>query len=278
MIPQGENAAEVQTPGYTERNRQILLATGRTDLFARLVEGRLGFARMGERVAPEFNAQHIAHGMQVLPQVPMLLSFDFGLNPSCIAAQVSTTGYLLIQKAWTRENVGIKQLLQQDVHPWLTQQPVEHWSYLGGHEAREREQSDSEETALKMIMQVLGSAPYRPGPVSWSARRDAVHDALTRTPGGLPWVRISATGAALLIHALDSGWFYPTDSQGKVRREGQPDKRSKSDHLGDAFSHLVAVLLRKTDSQSRSVQPEKRPTTRVPRLVPGYGGASRTGV
>lgn len=266
MVPSSENAAERETPGYAERNRQILLATGRTDLFARLVEGRLGYAQVGERVTPEFNASHLSPGLVPLPSLPMILSFDYGLNPSCIAAQVSSQGALLIHRAWTRQNVGMKQLLQQDIHPWLTQQSTNQWWYCGGPEANEREQSDSEETALRMILRTLGPAAYRPGPVSWSARRDALHDALTRTPNGLPWVRVNPQGAALLVRALDGGWHYPTDSAGRVRNEGQPNKKSQWDHLGDAFAHLCAVLLRKTDSQSRSVKraDPRVSTTRFP--------------
>ena len=151
--------------------------------------------------------------------------------------------------------MGMRQLLEQDVHPWLAQQPISSWSYCGGPEAREREQSDSEETALRMIIKTLGAAPYQSGPVSWSARRDALRDGLTRTPGGIPWIRINPQGAAYLVRALDGGWFYPTDSQGHVRNEGQPNKKSRFDHIGDAFAHLLATVLKKTDYQSRHPRP-----------------------
>lgn len=280
MVPPSECAAEKEHPGYREQNRQILLATGRNDLFARLVEGRIGYAQVGAKVTPAFNASHLAPGIQVMPNIPIILSFDFGLNPSCIAAQLSPQGYLLIHRAWTRQGVGMKQLLELDVHPWLAQQPTTHWWYCGGPEAREREQSDSEETALKMIIQKLGPAAYRAGPVSWSARRDAMDDALTRTPGGLPWVRISQTGAPFLVRALDGGWHYPTDSMGRVRREGQPDKKSVFDHVGDAFAHLCAVLLHKTDAAARSVSSPTRAHSHVRYTSPTRSSAvtTRTGV
>jgi hypothetical protein len=276
MVPPSECAAEKETPGYTERNRQILLATGRTDLLARLVDGRIGYAQVGERVTPEFSSMHIVNGLTIIPRVPIILAFDFGLNATCIAAQITPQGYLHILRAWTRENAGMKQLLTTDVQPWLAQQPVESWWYCGGPEAREREQSDSEETALRMIVNTLGNASYRAGPVSWSARRDALRDALTRTPGGLTWIRVSQQGAALLIRALDGGWHYPTDSMGHIRNNGQPDKRSKWDHLGDAFSHLCAVLLKKTDNSSRSVQKQRPSLVRHNHTV--YTGSTRTGV
>lgn len=280
IIPPEECPAELETPGYREGMRQVLLATGRNDLVARLVDSRVGYAQVGERVTPQFSAAHLDPGIQVVPNLPMLLAFDFGLNPSCIAAQLTPRGYLFIHRAWSRANVGMKQLLELDVQPWLSQQLTQSWSYIGGHEATEREQSNSEETALKMIVRTLGAAPYRPGPVSWSARRDALHDGLSRTPGGITWVRVHPRGAALLVRALDGGWYYPTDASGRVRREGQPDKRSPSDHIGDAFAHLLAVLLRKTDAQSRSVRPQASPSIAVLRrqYEPVASGVRRPGV
>lgn len=280
MVPPSECAAEIESPGYTQRNREILLATGRQDLYARLVEGRVGYANIGERVCPEWNGSHLAPGLTVIPNVPLLLSFDYGLNPTCIVAQVSPAGYLLIHRAFSRENMGMKQLLQAEVHPYLTSIPVTQWSYCGGPEAVEREQSDSEETALRMIQKTLGHAPYRSGPVSWSARREGLRDALTRSPGGMPWVRVNPAGAALLVRCLEGGWHYASDPQGHVRNDS-PDKRSRWDHLGDAFSHLCAVLLRKTDREE-SKKGQLRGPSRLSAQRQKYGitpsGSSRTGV
>ncbi len=173
----------------------------------------------------------------------------------------------------------MKQLLEFFVHPWLVQQPVKAWSYVGGHEATQRDQSNSEQSALKVIMEELGRAPFRRGPISWPARRDALSAALSRTRGVVPWVRINPNEAALLVRALDGGWSYPTDALGRVRRD-KPDKRSRFDHLGDAFSHGCATLLQRTDASSRTVQSPLERAALVKRFsgYVGYAGAgSRTG-
>lgn len=277
MMPPGENAAERLTPGYVERNRQILLATGHTDLYARLVEGRVGHVDVGVRVTPEFNGAHLAPGTTVIPHVPMILAFDFGLFATCIAAQVSPQGYLLIHRAWSRENTGMKQLCQLFVHPWLSQQPVERWWYCGGHEGTERDQSNSEWNAVKEIIQTLGPAPYKPGPISWPARRLAMKDALSRTPGGIQWVRIDPQGAALLVRALDGGWSYETNASEQVRNETVPPK-GKFSHVGDAFAALCAVLLRKTDAQARQIARPSQSQTRFSAPVSGYHSMNRSGV
>ena len=276
MIPPHENAAEKMTPGYVERNRQILSATGHADLQARLVEGRVGHVDVGLRVTPEFHGAHLAPGLQVLPHIPMILAWDFGLFCTCIAAQVSPQGYLLIYKAWSRENTGVKQLCEAYVHPWLAQQPVERWWYCGGHEAKQREQSNSDETALRAIYRALGQAQYRPAPVSWSARREGMKDGLTRTPGGLPWVRIDPQGAALLVRALDGGWSYETNASEQVRNGTVPPK-GRFSHLGDAFAALCSVLLRKTDAESRAPRSVHTPV-RYPPQPPAYQYRTGTGV
>ena len=275
MVPPSENAAEKVTPGYVEQNRQILLATGNRALYARLVEGRLGYVDVGLRVTPEFNGAHIAQGLRVIPHVPLILAWDFGLFCTCIAAQVSPQGHLLIFKAWSRENMGVEQLCNTFVHPWLVEQPTETWWYCGGHEARQREQSNSEETALRKIVQKLGVAPYKPAPVSWSARRDAMKEGLKRPLGGMPWIRIDQQGAAMLVRCLDGGWVYEVNASERVRNETVPPK-GRFSHLGDAFAALCAVLLRKTDAQSRSVQKPRVSQVRYP--VYTHAGSSRTGV
>ena len=279
MVPPRENAGERETPGYVEANRQILLATGHSDLYARLVEGRVGYVDVGVRVTPEFCGAHLAQGLRVVPNVPLILAWDFGLFSTCIAAQVSPQGYLLIHKAWSRENTGVQQLCREFIHPWLAQQDVKQWWYCGGHEAKEREQSNSEESALRTILRELGHAPYKSGPVSWSARRLAGKEGLERYISGIPWVRIDPQGAAMLVRCLDGGWAYEVTASEQVRNEQVPPKGRHS-HLGDAFVALCAVLLRKTDSQARSVQRSHAPAARYPGAgVPErYAGSSRTGV
>jgi hypothetical protein len=275
MMPPGENAAEKRSPGYLARQRDILLATGNQSLFSRLVEGRPGSVDVGVRVTPEFTGAHIVQGLEVIENVPFYLSFDYGLTPACLVAQVSPLGYLHIVKCWWRTNEGMKQLLEGHVQPWLVQQPVKVWSYMGGVEATQREQSDSEESALKMIMRILGPARYQKAPVSWSARREAMKEALSRYVHGVPWVRVHPEGAAWLVRALDGGWQYELRPNESIKNEDQAPK-GKFSHAGDAFAALCAVLLRKTDAQARGVQKKVMPV-RYPTRGVGYAG-SRTGV
>jgi hypothetical protein len=275
ITPPEECAAELVSPGYRERNRDIYLATGDRSLFARLVEGRVSSVDVGVRVTPEFHGGHIVQGLRPMPHVPAVLGLDYGLNPTCIIAQVTPSGYLNILKAWTRENVGMKQLMEEDVQPWLAQSGITSWWYAGGVEGREREQSDSEETALRKVFEVLGPARYVAAPVGWSARRQGLKEALERGHGGTPWVRIDGQGAALLVRCLDGGWAYETNASEQVRNEQVPPKKRYS-HLGDAMCALACALLRKTEAEEK--RKRGRPLKLVTRYPAALVGGSRTGV
>jgi hypothetical protein len=112
--------------------------------------------------------------------------------------------------------------------------------------------------------------------VSWTARREACHDGLSKYVGAIPWIRVNPKNAAPLVRCLDGGWHYPTDISGHVNRE-LPEKRGISASLGDAFAHLVAVLLRRSPARipgNSGERPRVRPT-----VVNAYASVkSRTGV
>jgi hypothetical protein len=279
MIPTGENKAlDAVRPGYREENRRALMAMGRSDLTARLVEGRVGYASLGEAVTPDFGGHHLMTDLKVLANVPFVFLYDFGLNPSCIATQIDPRGHWLIHQAWSVPNVGMKQLLQSYVRPWLQQQPVEAWWHVGDPAGTQRAQADSEISAVREIVGELGGR-YQPGPIGWPARRDACRDALTRTLRGEPWVRINPRGASSLVRALDGGWAYPQDALGNVRREDAP--KGLHSHIGDAFSYGAAVLLKRDESverRSRSTDRHGRLHKSHQRMPRFDGGVSRTGV
>jgi hypothetical protein len=275
FIPPGANKAlDEKTPGYRERNRMALLATGRTDLMARLVEGRIGYAQLGAPVTPQFAPSvHVQETMLVLPGRPFFIGWDYGLCPAAVVAQIAPTGQLYIHYAVVLENAGTQQLIERRLLPWLQAHPeVSHYIHVGGHEAVERDQSNSEESSLKATLSMLGGRFIR-GPVSWDARRQACDEALSRYVNHQPWVRVNQKDAAALVRCLSGGWHYPTDISGRPNRE-LPEKRGTAASLGDAVAHLFAVLLRKSQHrENRFGNKEKR----LPRpYTPGIY-KSRTG-
>lgn len=266
LLPPGSNKAlDTKTPGYRERNRIALMATGRTDLVARLVEGRVGYAKIGESVTPGFSGSHIVPETNVLPERPFFIAYDYGLQPAAIVAQLTASGHLHIHFACALENQGMEQLITKRLQPWLMTHPeVRKYIHIGGHEAAQRDQSNSEHSALKSTIRLLGGTFVR-GAVAWSARREALHEGLARYVGAIPWVRISQAEASLLIRCLDGAWYYPTDMAGNVMRD-LPSKEGIMPSLGDAFAHLVEVLLRGARKPGAHTNPFGSTEKRYPRL------------
>jgi hypothetical protein len=75
LIPKGENHhLDIKTPGYRERNRDMLLALGRADLVKRLVEGQVGTVHLGEPVASNFRQEHIVESVPPVTAGERLIS------------------------------------------------------------------------------------------------------------------------------------------------------------------------------------------------------------
>lgn len=285
-VPAGENVAlDEKTPGYRERNRTALTAMGRSDLVARLVEGRVGYAKIGEAVTPEFSGLHLFPGLRPIPHCLIYCGYDYGLWPACIISQIAPSGALLIHAAFVLPNAGMKQLIQTRIKPYLLNQPeftpeqLTHIIHIGGPEGNEREQSDAERTAVRSILSPLEGlgGRYLRGPVGWEPRRQALQDALTRFHGDAKWVRVNPKDAAQLVHCLDGGWHYDSDSSGNIKKD-IPSKLGPMPSLGDAFAHLVYVLLRPTRPQENDPFGRKEKRGPRPQPVNHYAGyRSRTG-
>lgn len=239
-IPQGEN------PHYTPREREILLQRFKNNpaMRARLVEGRPAFVPPGEEVTPEFDERfHVsAHPLEVLRGVPLDLCWDFGLTPVCLFTQIAPgSGQWRIYDAIPGENVGVRQLILGPMMPLLEgKYRGLLFSHIGGVEGLTPEQANSEHSAVREITIQLPGA-YRPGPVAWPARRDALRNLHNRRGTFGPAVLLDKVGAAPLILACRGRWHYKRLPGGEVLRD-LPVKDHPWSDLGDAYAAGAAVI------------------------------------
>lgn len=233
---------EVTSEEYRSRNRAALLAAGRQDLVARLVEGKVGQVLVGLSVSPEFSETlHVADALPVLGGVDSFRWWDFGLNPTCIWVQMTPLGGLHVLDVRVGQNMGLEQFLEREVLPLQAQRyPGVRFLDTGDPAGFQREQANSEVSCAILLRQRIG-ATLRPGPIEWSARRDAVKSSLTRLVGGRPFVQMDRVRCRPLIRALRGGWRYATDGSGRVLNP-HPVKDMHS-HPGDAFGYGVALLM-----------------------------------
>jgi len=244
IVP-GENDQNLPI-GYRERNRQILLSIGREDLVHRLVEGKIGSVQLGYAVTPDYNRNiHLARGpLPWLPGGQPLRFWDFGLHPAAIIAQQTPSGFLRIFAAFQGENVGLEQLLDNQVIPWLVRRKLNpkrdgKWRDIGDPAGFTPDQTNSERSNVTTLYDVL-QATLEPAPKDWSARRDACRGALTKLVGGVPLIQIDPSqDTKPLRRALEGGWHYKRNASGKISEKPMKDIHS---HPGDAFGYGVSVL------------------------------------
>jgi hypothetical protein len=243
-IPPGEN------PGisaeYRQKNRAMLEAMGRYDLIARLVEGRIGYVQMGVPVTPEFNPMvHVAQvSLPILRRVPILRTWDFGLNPTTTWWQITPTGRIHVFQSIRSAHVGMEQHIRDEVIPWQVSKGLmayEYWD-AGDPNGLNPEAKDSNVSAVTAIEEMLTGRPgeaaaFEPGPIPIQDRVGPIRYCLRRsTSRGVPMIALDPEAKAI-ARALGGGWHRKKDPAGIVK---DIVKDEHSEH-GDAWGYGMGL-------------------------------------
>ena len=234
--------------GYYETMSKRYDEAGRPDLKARFADGSFGFQQPGEPVTPEFNRNiHVKHSLAVLDS-PIMLCWDFGLNPTCVITQISPMTNWLMHEAYVGEGIGTLELIQDVVKGRIEERfkglPISHY---GDPQGKQRDQSSSEQTAVRVIKHELGGRWY-PGPKEWPERRDAIRRCLGLLRNGTGLIQIDEQRAKAVWHALRGGWHYQKHNNGMISQLPRKDINS---HPGDAVSYAAAVLFPAGEHKTR---------------------------
>lgn len=212
----------------------------RPDLIRRFVEGRFGFQQEGKAVTPEWSDElHLAVGLIPVRQADLMLLWDFGLNPTCLVTQVTPLGHWNFLDSMVGEGIGVDQLIKNQVKPLLVDRYRGYrWRHVGDPAGTIREQSNSEMSAVRVIMKELGGQ-YRKGPVSLQEGVQPLRAALRQTVNGRGLIQVDRDRAREVWHALRGGWHYHVSRTGITSAE--PLKNIHS-HPGDAARYGAAIL------------------------------------
>ena len=247
-IPRGENK---HIDDQYRKNMERALAT-RPDLLARLVYGKPARVQVGVAATPEYD-ESIHRSKITLDPLPSVVGFRFwdgGLNPTCVFAQITPNGQLIILDTVRRDlKGGVKQLIEEKVKPLMAMrypwEIVKHWRDLGDPSMLNPEQSDSDVTAAGIIEEELLStindhARFEGGVASWTTRREVISSFLMERIGEHQPKLLLSKHEGILHRSLSGGWHYFRDQKGNVLRD-TPVKDIHS-HPGDALTHAVAKL------------------------------------
>ena len=247
----------------------------RPDLRRRLVEGKPGAVILGEQVAVGFNEDlHAPRHLRLRPDpsATLWLGQDGGLTPTTtIGQRLGKRVHVLA--ALSSEHDGIRQHFRGLVLPWISEHAP--WALESEDAIRviydpsmdADGQGDTEANPLK-IMRATLRAHYRPGPVKWEPRREALLNMLNAMDHGEAALQIDPVQARGLVKALIGGWHYPTGGDGRVRRDDPVKNHPHSDH-GDGLCYLLVGM-----SPGKGDVPAKKPyqaqgaTTTAHRLTP----------
>jgi hypothetical protein len=156
----------------------------------------------------------------------------------------------MILEAYVGEEIGTLELIQDVITGRIEDRfkglPISHY---GDPQGKQRDQSSSEQTAVKVIKKELGGRWY-PGPREWPARRDAIRRCLGLLRNGVGLVQIDEKKAKAVWHALRGGWHYQKHNTGIVSQQARKDIHS---HPGDALSYGAAVLFPTGERKTRNV-------------------------
>lgn len=247
---------------YRARNQIFLEAIGRGDLASRLVSGHRVAVQEGEALVRSFSrAHHVAkQPIQILTGIPILRCWDFGLTPSTVWCQCGPD-WLNILGSRRSDHDGMEQHILNHVFPFQEKYGIgkpKHGSGFGkgarlGFDFEDigdpaglsMSPVNSEQTAARVIEAYLGTF-FQPGPIEWSARREALQSAFWRKGGGgkRMFVQIDPDENEELIMALDGRAHYPKEIRtGRIIETVEALKRASGKWFQslDALSYGLAV-------------------------------------
>lgn len=215
------------------------LMVGKTEDWINVyVHGKWGQSLAGKPVHRSFSQElHVAkESLRVLrtESRPLIIGFDFGLNPSAVICQMDMFGRMLVHEALTSDGMGLTRFIQTVLRPCLQQAKFLGLPFMviGDPAGVNRAQTDE-----RSCFDILKSEGFRAIPARTNtivARIAAVDSYLTRTIEGKPALLIDPA-ARPLINALRGGYRYKV-KQKTGELEDSPEKNIHS-HIADAFQY-----------------------------------------
>lgn len=249
---------------YRTRNQIFLEAIGRSDLAGRLVQGHRVAVQEGEALVRSFSrAHHVAkQPIPIITGVPILRCWDFGLTPSVVWCQCGPD-WLNILGSRRSDHDGMEQHILNHVLPFQEKYGISkptratqsgfgkgarggfEFEDIGDPAGLSMSPVNSEQTAARVIEAYLGTF-FQPGPVEWSARREALQSAFWRKGGGgkRMFVQIDPDENEELIQSLEGRAHFPKDIRtGRIIETVEALKRASGVWFQslDALSYGLAV-------------------------------------
>lgn len=199
--------------------------------------GQWGFVQDGRAVYPEYvDSAHCAEIKGIKGSV-IYRGYDFGLTPSCVFAQMSASGQLLVLDELVAEDMGIDKFSDEVIAHSSQHYPDAEFIDVGDPAGAQRAQTDE-----KTCFQILHSKNIliEPGLQSLAIRLESVRKPLTRLVMGKPGFQMHPR-CKQLRKGFMGGYCFRRLQTSAERFTSQPDKNSYS-HIHDALQYVCTRL------------------------------------
>lgn len=164
---------------------------------------------------------------------PLIIGFDFGLNPSAVICQLDMFGRLMVLDAITSEGMGVLRFIQTKLRPTLTTARFQGLPIIVVGDPAGAQRAQTDERSCFDILKQEGFKVMPARTNSLIARIAAVDAYLMRQVEGVSGVIIDPC-AKVLIGAMRGGYRYKIKKNGEL--EDAPEKNDYS-HIADALQY-----------------------------------------
>ena len=206
------------------------------------VEGKYAILKQGKPVYEKSYNDEIHYSKEKLNPiagVPLIIGFDFGLNPSAVIGQLTPSGRLFILDELTSDGVGLEQFIKYYFTPHINQYyPNYELQIVGDPAGVQRAQTDE-----FSCFDILRRNGYKaiPAPTNTLVERiGAVETFLNSLVEGKPRFQLS-NNCHILRKGFISGYHYRKLRVSDERYTDTPEK-NKYSHLHDALQYLCLHL------------------------------------
>ena len=267
LSPQAENIKNLKRGYYTE------LAKGKSEQYIRVyIHGQYGFTVEGKLVYESYNdTLHVA-GSPLYPirGLPLILGFDFALNPSCIISQITPRGQLLVLDEIMGEGMGIKQFAHNMLLPLLSTKYAGMQCIGSGDPSGVSRSPTDESTCYDVLWSKdVGLTNIIPAETnSLVARISAVEHFLTKLVDGMPAIVISPN--CQILRKGFNGGFRRKRIPGMENAFFQQPEKNYWSHCHDALQYACLFILNDKEKMDRRDM-LKMQIKRGPSFIPADG-------
>lgn len=208
------------------------------------VHAKYGYLRDGKPVHPNYSdTLHVANTeLNIIPGMPVIMAFDFGLTPACAIMQNDSRGRILIIKEFATDDMSISQLLDELLIPYIIRNVKHNPIIVTGDPAGNQRSEIDKNTCYNEISKAFHSARIEP---FWTnddlTRRNGLDKALRQTVEGKGKILISPS-CRMIREGLSSKFrFRKLNLLKREEYRTKPDKNIWS-HICEAVEYGVCYI------------------------------------